>query len=209
MDAIFEAVLRGADEVARVLRDAPESVRTRMAEDHLVDSIPHWLYVDDTPLHLAAAALRLDTARLLLDAGADPRATNRRGATPLHYACDPRPNASDAGAARPARDEDTQAALIRLLVEHGADLEHADRGGATALHRAVRARSPGAVRQLLELGARTEARLDRGGNAGGSTPLDLAKHASGASGTAGAIDERREIVRLLHEHGTGRRGAER
>ena len=52
---------------------------------------PHWLYVGDTPLHLAAASLRGRAARLLLRHGGDPNATNRRRATPLHYACDPRP----------------------------------------------------------------------------------------------------------------------
>ncbi len=194
LDAIFEAVLRSADEVERVLRDAPMTARSRMAEDHLVDAIPHWLYVGDTALHLAAAAVHVDAARLLLRAGADPCAANRRGATPLHYACDPRPNTGTRrdDAAR-TRDDEAQAALIALLVEHGADVDHADRGGATALHRAVRARSPAAVRQLLALGARTDVRLKKGG----STPQELAERSTGASGTAGAVDEPREIVRLL------------
>src|SRR5271155_2189495 len=49
------------------------------------------LYRDDTPLHLAAAGLRYDAARALLAAGAPVNAVNRRGATSLHYACDPRP----------------------------------------------------------------------------------------------------------------------
>jgi hypothetical protein len=73
MEAIFEAALRSAEEVARLLRSAPESCRARLAQDHLVEAIPHWLYVGDTGLHLAAAAVRLDEARLLLLAGADPK----------------------------------------------------------------------------------------------------------------------------------------
>jgi len=191
VEAIFEAVLRSAEEVARLIRAAPESSRARIAQDHLVEAIPHWLYVGDTGLHLAAAALRLDEARLLLRAGADPNAANRRGATPLHYACDPRPKSAVAWS------RESQARLIRLLAEHGADLERPDRGGATPLHRAVRARSPEAVGQLLALGAQPSCRLGKRG----SSPLHLAVQSTGAGDTAGSMDEQLEIIRLLLEHG--------
>jgi len=50
------------------------------------------LYRDDTPLHLAAAGLRYGAARALLAAGTPVNAVNRRGATALHYTCDPRPS---------------------------------------------------------------------------------------------------------------------
>ena len=187
MDPIFDAVLKNPDAVARRLRMAPESCRAPIARDHLVASIPHWLYIGDTPLHLAAAAVRTDEARLLLDAGADPNAANRRGATPLHYACDPRPTESATW------NRAGQETLIRTLVDRGADLNRADRGGATPLLRAVRARSPGAVRQLLALGADAGVRHARTG----VTALDLAQRSSGASGTAGTAAERLEIVELL------------
>ena len=41
--------------------------------------------------------------QILLQSGADPNAVNRRGATPLHYACDPRPTSGGtwAGQLRP------------------------------------------------------------------------------------------------------------
>ena len=162
-----------------------------MSHDHLVDVIPHWLYVGDTSLHLAAAALRPDEAKLLLRAGADANAQNRRGATPLHYACDPRPRSAVPWSRK------SQARLIRLLVENGADLQRADRGGATPLDRAVRARSPGAVGQLLALGAHPHCRLGKRG----SSPLHLAVQSTGAGGTAGAIDEQLAIIGLLLEHG--------
>ncbi|XYI03809.1 ankyrin repeat domain-containing protein [Sorangium sp. So ce1128] len=191
MEAIFEAVLQNAKEVARLLRTAPDSCRARMSQDHLVEEIPHWLYVGDTSLHLAAAALRLDEARLLLRAGADPNAENRRGATPLHYACDPRPRSAVPWS------RESQTGLIRLLVEYGADLERADRGGATALHRAVRARSPGAVGQLLALGAQPNCRLGKRG----SSPLHLAAQSTGAGGTVGSMDEQLDIIRLLLQRG--------
>jgi ankyrin repeat protein len=191
MDRVFDAVLAGEKEMARVLRSDPLAARTKASRDVLVDSVPHWLYAGDTPLHLAAAALRRETIELLLEAGADPNAENRRGATPLHYACDPRPTSRDTW------DSAAQAAVIDCLAAHGADVNHGDRGGATPLHRAVRARSAAAVRQLLALGARTDCRL----RTRGSSPLHLAAQSTGAGGTAGALDEQLEIIALLRKHG--------
>lgn len=191
MDPIFEAVLIGKKETARVLRAGLDAGRTTISRDVLVDSVPHWLYVGDTPLHLAAAASRLESAKVLLEAGADPNAVNRRGATPLHYACDPRPRSR--GTWNPA----AQVAIIDALIEGGADVNRGDRGGATPLHRAVRARSASAVRRLLTLGATTDCRL----RSRGSSPLHLAVQSTGAGGTAGALDEQLEIIALLREHG--------
>lgn len=191
MEPIFDAVLKNDKEVARLLKTSPQLSRLRMTEDYLVEAVPHWLYIGDTPLHLAAAALHFNAAKLLLDAGAEVNAENRRGATALHYVCDPRPMSG--GTWQPK----TQADLIQLLVQHGAKLLHVDRGGASALHRAVRARSPAAVGQLLMAGARVDARLKKNG----STPLHLAVQSTGAGGTAGAIAEQLEIIRMLLQHG--------
>lgn len=189
-EAIFKAVLKSDTEVARLLGAAPELSRVRASRDYLVKAV-HWLYVGDTCLHLAAAALRTETARILLEGGADANATNRRAATPLHYACDPRPKSG--GVWNPAR----QTELIGLLVEYGGELDHADRGGATPLHRAVRARSVAAVRGLLDAGARVDCQLGKRG----SSPLHLAVQSTGAGGTAGSIDAQLEIVAALLEHG--------
>src|SRR5437899_2036548 len=53
------------------------------------DKIFHWIYVGDTPLHLAAAGHCVEIARLLLAAGADPNSIqNHRHSGPLHYAAD-------------------------------------------------------------------------------------------------------------------------
>ncbi len=187
MDAIFNAVMKAPDAVAQRLRLAPESCRASIRRDRLVASIPHWLYVGDTPLHLAAAAVRLEGALQLLDAGAEANVRNRRGATPLHYACDPRPNAGAVWS------RTGQAKLIRALVERGAELNIPDRSGATPLLRAVRARSPGAVRELLRLGADAHLPHPRSG----ATPLDVAHRPSGASGTSATAAERAEIIALL------------
>src|SRR5882762_283026 len=49
----------------------------------------HWIYVGDTPLHLAAAGYRVEIIRLLLASGADTNARgNHRESGPLHYAAD-------------------------------------------------------------------------------------------------------------------------
>src|SRR5689334_25164374 len=146
-----------------------------MEEDLLVPGV-HWLYRGDTPLHLAAAALRYDAARALLAAGAPVNAVNRRGAAALHYACDPRPLSS-------RWDPDTQRRLVELLVSAGATVDRPDRGGVTPLHRAVRARSPAAVAALLSAGADPHAATRKAG----STPLHLAVAPTGA----GRSEERR------------------
>jgi len=190
MDRIFQAVLAGEKQLARALRSDPLAARTTSSCDVFVESIPHWLYTGDTPLHLAAAAMRLGSIKILLDSLADPNAANRRGATPLFYACDPRPTSRRWTPA-------VQAEVIAVLVQHGADVNHSDRGGATALHRAVRARSASAVRQLLKFGARTGSRL----RARGSSALHLAAQSTGASGTAGAIEQQVEIIGLLRAYG--------
>jgi ankyrin repeat protein len=190
MQPTFKAVLEGKNALSKLLLKSPQLALSRADKDHLVQSIPHWIYVGDTPLHLAAAGLWIDCARLLLESGADVNAQNRRGATPLHYACDPRPKAG-------VWNPETQAALIDLLIWHGAKVDGADKGGATALHRAVRARSPAAVRYLLKNGARVDVRSGKLG----SFPLHLAAQSTGASWTADTADEQLEIIRLLLAHG--------
>ena len=180
MEPIFAAVLAG--DLSQITAAAAAQ---RMEEDLLVPGV-HWLYRGDTPLHLAAAALRYDAARALLAAGAPVNAVNRRGAAALHYACDPRPLSS-------RWDPDTQRRFIELLVSAGATVDRPDRGGVTPLHRAVRARSPAAVAALLSAGADPRAATRKAG----STPLHLAVAPSGAGGTAGSADLQLEIVRLL------------
>src|ERR1051325_2608889 len=126
-----------ADDPSRI---PPAAAAQRMDEDLLVTDV-HWLYRGDTPLHLAAAGLRYDAARALLAAGTPVDAVNRRGASALHYACDPRPSSA-------TWDPGAQRRIIELLVSRGAVVAQPDRGGVTALHRAVRARSPAAVAAL-------------------------------------------------------------
>jgi ankyrin repeat protein len=88
---------------------------------------------DPSRITAAAAAQRMDedlfVAELLV---------NRRGATALHYACDPRPLSR-------TWDPVAQRRVIEPLVSVGATVGQPDHGGATPLHRAVRARSPAAA----------------------------------------------------------------
>lgn len=187
MHPIFVAVLANDPAaIAEITTKTPAAAGQRAPDDLLIPDLPHMLYRDDTPLHLAAAGLRHDAARALLTAAAPVSATNRRGATALHYACDPRPSS-------PTWDPPTQRRLIELLISAGAPPDHPDRGGITPLHRAVRARSPYAVAALLAAGADPHAATTRTG----STPLHLAVAPTGAAGTADTPDLQLEIAQLL------------
>jgi ankyrin repeat protein len=187
VEAIFVAVLANdTSEIAAIAATTPHAIAKRVEQELLVAELPHMLYRGDTPLHLAAAGLRYDAARALLAAGAPVDAVNRRGATVLHYACDPRPSSA-------TWDPAAQRRIIELLVSRGAAVDRPDRGGVTALHRAVRARSPEAVAVLLSAGADPRAATKKAG----STPLHLAVAPTGASGTAKTGDLQLEIVRLL------------
>jgi ankyrin repeat protein len=149
--------------------------------------ISHYLYADDTPLHMAAAAFSLPMVKLLLRHGADVDARNRRGAQPLHYA-------ADAHLCSPT----SQAAVIAHLISKGANPNSLDKSGVSPLHRAVRTRSFPAVRALLNAGANP--RLP---NKSGSTPLHLAVQTTGASnsGSPHARRQQAAIIKLLLEYG--------
>src|SRR5256885_2886525 len=121
------AVLAGdSSEVAAIVARVPGAIAQRMQQDALVTELPHMLYGGDTPLHLAAAALRYDVARALLASGAPVDAVNRRGATVLHYACDSRPSSA-------TWDPTAQRRIIELLVSRGAAVYPPGRGRGTAL----------------------------------------------------------------------------
>jgi ankyrin repeat protein len=184
---LLAAIVANEAEAVRLVRATPELAWTRVRTDRLVKDVPHQLYVGDTALHLAAAALRPLAVAALIKAGADTNAENRRGATALHYACDPRPKAGQTW--NPSK----QRSVIELLLAAGSDVEHQDKAGTTPLHRAVRARSPEAVRCLLEHGARVNTTHGRQH----TTLLQLATHTTGASGTKGTRAEQQEIVELL------------
>lgn len=170
---------------ARVAQGATRQV----AKDYYLDPIGHYVYAGDTALHVAAAAYRQETATKLIALGADVRARNRRGATPLHYAADGAPGA-------PTWNPDAQAETIAILIAAGADPNAADNSGVMPLHRAVRARCAAGVSALLAGGADPLAK-----NKSGSSPIQLATQNTGrgGSGSPEAKAQQVEIVRLLEE----------
>ena len=189
MEPIFAAVLGPVANLETMLRADAILVHQRANEDELVTAARHYLYVGDTPLHLAAGATKPLAVKTLIAAGVDPRAVNRRKATALHYACDPRPH-------NDGWDPADQAAVIAALVAAGADPNAADMDGVRPLHRAVRARSPAAVAALLKAGAQICVVSKRG-----STPMDLTKNSTGAGNTGGSQAACEEIVALLRGAG--------
>jgi ankyrin repeat protein len=180
-----EGLLRERQELA--ITAAPIGATRQESLEHFFPEISHYLYGGDTALHIAAAACSFRLAELLVSCGADPRARNRRGAEPLHYA-------ADGNQAEPA----AQGAMVTYLVSIGADPISVDKSGVAPLHRAVRRRSLSAVRALLEGGASAGQR-----NRSGSTPLHLAVQNTGASGSGSdtAREQQAEIIKLLLEHG--------
>src|SRR5690606_32416006 len=95
--------------------------------------------VGSDDLHAAALRSNVKRVRQLLASGADARATNAAGATPLHY-----------GAGNPR--------IVELLLRSGADPNALSIAGTTPLHVAATKRDGGAsVRQLLGAGARVDA----------------------------------------------------
>ena len=97
-----------------------------------LDAVARSPFAEVPPLGTAAFARRLDAARALLDAGADPNGRGARGFTPLQTA---------------AQNGDVP--MVELLLERGADPElRADDGLAAA----DRARTGGHVQVLALLG---------------------------------------------------------
>ena len=195
LDLIQLVVDGDADEVARVLRTQPElalmasprGATRQESTECFYPAIGHYLYAGDTALHMAAAAISKAIAKQLIFCGADPRARNRRGAEPLHYAAD--------GDRLESR---AQADVIEYLVSVGADPNAVDKSGVAPLHRAVRRRSLAACRALLDDGADPRQR-----NGSGSTPLHLAVQTTGASGSGSdeARENQAEIIKLLLKRG--------
>src|SRR6266478_6054520 len=188
MDTLLRAILIGDRVRVKNLLQADRALTTRGIDKARLYKSPiaHWIYVGDTALHLAAAGYRVEIARLLLAAGADPNsAKNHRRSSPLHYA-------ADGFIGGPAWDAKRQVATIRHLLSKGADIHLQDKNGATPLHRAVRTRCAAAVRCLLRAGS--DPTLE---NKSGSTPFHLAVQNTGRGGTgaAAAVRAQRTIIK--------------
>lgn len=89
------------------------------------------------PLHAAAAGRRFETARLLIESGADVNATQAGGFVPLHSAA-----------------QNGDGALVELLLSRAADVNARSDDGRTALSLAEGAGHADVARLLREKGAR-------------------------------------------------------
>ena len=98
-----------------------------------------------TALHWATWHDDTETARQLVQSGANVAAKNRYGVTPLSLAC-----------------ENGNVRLVARLLEAGADANTVLPGGETALMTAARTGRVGAVRALLEHGADVNAKEQKG-----------------------------------------------
>jgi hypothetical protein len=194
--ALFVAVAAGdRTAVAAALDDTPALTRARLPrrDEFFVAACRMQAYEGDTALHAAAFAHQVEIARDLVARGADVRASNRRGAEPLHAATAGEPDA-------PNWDPAGQREVIRLLVACGADPNATARGGVTPLHRAVRNRCSAAVAALLAVGADPRRVNDHGW-----TPADLARRPTGRGGVGSeaARAEQAVITDLLAQAGAG------
>jgi ankyrin repeat protein len=99
-----------------------------------------------TALHWATYQDEAETAQLLVRAGANVKAANRYGVTPLSLAC-----------------TNGNGAMVELLLKAGADPNAALPGGETALMTAARVGDLASVKALLLHGARVDAKDDRRG----------------------------------------------
>jgi len=142
------------------------------------------LYEGDTALHAAGFSYDPEMARTLVDRNADVRASNRRGAEPLHAATIGVPGSD-------SWNPTDQRAVVVALIEVGADPNAVAAGGVTPLHRAVRNRCSAAVEALLQCGA--DPRLT---NDSGSTAWDLATLTTGRGGT-GSDEAKAEQLIIL------------
>ena len=200
MIELCRAIAAGEDAQVRKALAADPTLATRLLEvgatrgdptDYFLNPILHYVYAGDTLLHVAGAAYRAALVPLLVAAGADVAAANRRGASPLHYAADGGPGA-------PHWDPPAQVRTIEALLAAGAPVDAIDAGSVTPLHRAIRCRCSAAVAALLAGGADPKRP-----NAKGTRPIQLAKLTTGKSGSGepAARAEQVEILRLLEKHG--------
>ena len=196
----------GADPDPRLARGTP--VRRWSHDFAFMDR-----WVGATPFWLAAHFLETEMMQVLADAGADPRAPNRDGATPLMAAAgldynrgggsafirDRRdfssynPVESAAlGSAIPAAEERRTVAAVAAVLALGARVDAANDAGDTALHAAASHGMNAVIELLTDHGADLDAENRRG-----QTPADLAVYADGIAGDRYVREDTAALLRSL------------
>jgi uncharacterized protein len=134
----------------------------------------------------AARGGDVETMRLLIDKGADPKLANKDGLTALLVA-------AGVSWADKVRSTDEQAlAAVKLCVELGLDVNAATDRGETALHGAALRGANNIATYLVEKGAKLDAK-----NKQGFTALDVADGKGGLAGTT--RDPKPATIALLKE----------
>ena len=126
--SLADAVMRGDKEVLRLLPADRASINAPQPDG-------------TTALHWAVRHDDIIAATALINAGADVKATNRYGVTPMAVAA-----------------MNGNAAMLRLLLDSGADPNSANPSGETALMTAARTGNLGAVTLLLDRGGNVNAK---------------------------------------------------
>nr|CAA9235529.1 hypothetical protein AVDCRST_MAG63-1175 [uncultured Armatimonadetes bacterium] len=198
LSPLHDAARRGDVEAVRGLLDAGAIIDAPSPPE------PFNNQGGDTALMLAAFEGHAPVVRLLLDRGADPKATNNRGQTAMNRAvlrgrADMVALLSDYGEritsveAAKLGDMDT----LFSLLDQGADVNAQDTIGRTAFFWVAWFHDVKTARRLLERGADIHHR-----DGGGWTPL-MAAASGGPPG-----DDRTEMIRFLLEHGADARQAD-
>ncbi len=206
----------GADPDPRLARGTP--VRRWSHDFAFMDR-----WVGGTPFWLAAHFLETEMMQVLADAGADPRAPNRDGATPLMAAAGLGYNRGGGsafirdrrdfssynpvesavlGSAIPAAEERRTVAAVAAALALGARVNAANDAGDTALHAAASHGTNAVIELLTDHGADLRAE-----NVRGQTPADLAVYAVGIAGDRYVREDTAALLRTLADAASAPRPA--
>jgi ankyrin repeat protein len=181
MDIIHALLEKGAKVNAQLTAPAPIA---KLAQD----GGDRTLAAGATPFMRAARSADVETMRLLLQKGADPKLANKDGINALILAAGLSWNDHIKGTEEQALE------TVKICAELGLDINAATDKGETALHGAARRGADSIVKFLVEKGANVNARNKRG-----LTPLDTA---NGKGAAPGMVGERHEsTIALLTQLG--------
>jgi uncharacterized protein len=183
LDLVKALVRHGADVNARETKEPRDGNRNMLNR------------IGATPFLLAAKAVDLPLMRALLEQGADPKAGNVDGTTPLMVA-------AGVGIWAPGESPGTEEealAAVKMLLDMGAgSASDVDKNGYTALHGAIhRGGSIPILRLLVEKGAKLDAR-----NSKGWLPLTIAEGIEYTPDIFKRYPETAEVLRqMMRERG--------